>query len=235
MLVFSSMVERLKMAKKRLADYVQVMQTDDVLAATDKAKVQARTLLEDQGITILALLLADFLADTIWAGQDRATRQCARQSFRAVMKVYLDTTVITLLMFGARTNPDRHGEVVDFFAALDAGRMRAFVSIYALQELCAFCYDNFPAEDAPHVACLAFHELLGHELMLVPLLSRADRIVLNRRFPMRDTSDQAHAATAYRAGCEAIITYDQHYQDIADRFTCLTAAELLNKLAKDDE
>ena len=39
---------------KQLADYVQTMQTDDVLAATDKAKVQARTLLEDQGITILA-------------------------------------------------------------------------------------------------------------------------------------------------------------------------------------
>ena len=49
MLMFSSTVERLKMAKKRLADYVQAMQTDDVLAATDKAKVQARTLLEDQG------------------------------------------------------------------------------------------------------------------------------------------------------------------------------------------
>ena len=54
---------------KQLADYVQAMQTDDVLAATDKAKVQARALLEDQGITILALLLADFLADTIWKGK----------------------------------------------------------------------------------------------------------------------------------------------------------------------
>jgi hypothetical protein len=57
------------MATKQLADYLQTMQTDDVLAATDKAKVQARTLLEDQGITILALLLADFLADTIWQGK----------------------------------------------------------------------------------------------------------------------------------------------------------------------
>ena len=45
------------MATKQLADYLQTMQTDDVLAATDKAKVQARTLLEDQGITVLALRL----------------------------------------------------------------------------------------------------------------------------------------------------------------------------------
>jgi len=150
------------------------------------------------------------------------------------MKVYLDTTVITLLLFGTKTHPERHSEVTDFFTRLDAGGLQAVVSIYALQELCAFCYGNFPAEDAPHVARLAFHELLGHELMLVPLLNRADRIVLNRRFPVRDTSDQAHAATAYHVGCEAIITYDRHFQDIADRIPCLTAAELLAQLATDD-
>ncbi len=57
------------MTKKQLTDYLHDMQTDDVLMATDKAKVQARTLLEDQGITVLALLLADFLADTIWQGK----------------------------------------------------------------------------------------------------------------------------------------------------------------------
>lgn len=150
------------------------------------------------------------------------------------MKVYLDTTVVTLLLFGVQTDPIRHQEVTDFFVELDKGSLQAVVSIYALQELCAFCYGNFPAEDAPHVARLAFHELLGHELMLLPLLSRENRIVLNRRFPMRDTSDQAHAATAYHGGCEAIVTYDRHYQDIADRIPCLTAAEVLSRLAADE-
>lgn len=149
------------------------------------------------------------------------------------MKVYLDTTVITLLLFGAQTDTSRHREVTDFFVELDKGSVQAVVSIYALQELCAFCYGNFSAEDAPHVARLAFHELLGHELMLVPLLNRADRIVLNRRFPMRDTSDQAHAATAFHVGCEAIVTYDRHYQDIADRIPCFTAAEALAQLAEE--
>ena len=52
----------------QLADYLQYMQTDDVLAATEKAKVQARIALEDQGITMLALLLADFLGETLWHG-----------------------------------------------------------------------------------------------------------------------------------------------------------------------
>ncbi|MBX7235151.1 MAG: hypothetical protein K1X65_12235 [Caldilineales bacterium] len=53
---------------KQLADYLPLMQTDDVLAATEKAKVHARTLLEDQGVTMLALLLADVLTDTLWHG-----------------------------------------------------------------------------------------------------------------------------------------------------------------------
>jgi len=149
------------------------------------------------------------------------------------MKVYLDTTVLTLLLFGREHHPERHAEVQALFEALDAGRLQAVVSIYALQELCTYCYANFPIEHAPVVARLAFHELLGHEVLLVPLLTRADRIVLTRRFLMRDPSDQVHAATAYREGCAIIATYDQHYQAIADRLPSLTAAEVLSRLAEE--
>lgn len=120
------------------------------------------------------------------------------------------------------------------FEALDAGRLHAVVSMYALQELCTYCYANFPAEQAPVVARLALHELLGHEVLLIPLLSRMDRVVLSRQFPMRDPSDQVHAATAYRAGCAIIVTYDQHYQDIADIFPCLTAGEVLARLMEEE-
>lgn len=53
---------------KRLADYLQHMQTEDVLVATERAKAEARTLLEDQGVAMLALLLADLLVDVIQQG-----------------------------------------------------------------------------------------------------------------------------------------------------------------------
>lgn len=91
------------------------------------------------------------------------------------MKVYLDTTVITLLLFGAQTDPTRHQEVTDFFRV----RQR----------------------------------------------QRAGRWSLS--------TPQAHAATAYHVGCEAIVTYDRHYQDIADRISVLTAAQALARLTKD--
>jgi len=148
------------------------------------------------------------------------------------MKVYLDTTVITLFLFGQQRHPERYAEVRPLFEALDAGRLQAVVSIYALQELTSFCYATFPADCAPQVTRLALHELLGHELLVVPLLTRTERIILSRRFPMRDPSDQVHVATAHREGCEAIVTYDQHYQDVADRFVCLTAGETLERLSK---
>jgi len=147
------------------------------------------------------------------------------------MKAYLDTTVLTLFLFGSERHPERYAEVKALFEAVDKGRLQAVISIYALQELCTYCYANFPGEHAPVVTRLAFYELLGHEVLVVPLLTRMDRIVLGRRFPVRDPSDQVHAATAYREGCEVIITYDQHYQAIADRFPCLTAAEALDKVA----
>jgi predicted nucleic acid-binding protein len=149
------------------------------------------------------------------------------------MKAYLDTTVLTLLLFGQSHQPQRHAEVTAFFEALDAGRLQAVVSIYALQELCTYCYANFPSEHAPVVTRLAFHEALGHEVLVVPLLTRMDRIVLSRRFPMHDPSDQAHVATAYREGCDVIVTYDEHYQEIADRFACLTAGEVLTRLTEE--
>lgn len=46
--------------KRKLIDYLDVMQAQDVLKATEEAKVQSRLLLEDQTIT---LLFADFVAE----------------------------------------------------------------------------------------------------------------------------------------------------------------------------
>ena len=51
--------------KRKLADYLNAMYAQDVLLATEEAKMHSRLLLEDQGITLMALLFADFLADQL--------------------------------------------------------------------------------------------------------------------------------------------------------------------------
>jgi len=65
---------------KQLADYLQYMQAEDVLAATEKAKAEARTLLEDQGIAVIALLLADVLADAVQQGMPKAANTASARS-----------------------------------------------------------------------------------------------------------------------------------------------------------
>lgn len=54
--------------KRKLADYLNAMYAQDVLLATEEAKMHSRLLLEDQGITLMALLFADFLADQLDQG-----------------------------------------------------------------------------------------------------------------------------------------------------------------------
>lgn len=49
--------------KRKLTDHLDVMSAKDVLKATEEAKVQSRLLLEDQAITLFALLFADFVAE----------------------------------------------------------------------------------------------------------------------------------------------------------------------------
>ncbi len=146
------------------------------------------------------------------------------------MKVYLDTTILTVYLFGQQLHPDRYADTVMFFAKLSSGNVEAVVSIYALQELCSYCYNTFPQPHAPHATRLAFAQLLDVSLLVVPLLSRADRILYSRRFPMSDTSDQVHTCTAYREGCSAIVTYDHHYQEVASLISVVTPAELLQTL-----
>jgi predicted nucleic acid-binding protein len=133
--------------------------------------------------------------------------------------------------FGQQLHPDRHAHTGALFEAIDAGKVEAIVSLYALQELCSYCYNTFLQTHAPHATRLALHTLLEHPLLIVPLLTRVDRILLGRRFPMSDTSDQVHACTAYREGCAAIITYDHHYQEIASLLSVFTPTELLQRIS----
>lgn len=51
--------------QRQLIDYLPYMKTDDVLKATEAAKNEAHLLFEDQALTLLALLFADFLADKL--------------------------------------------------------------------------------------------------------------------------------------------------------------------------
>ncbi|MBI1926133.1 hypothetical protein HYR99_18010 [Candidatus Poribacteria bacterium] len=50
---------------KTLDDYVKELKTEDLIEAAHKAKEKSHLLLEDQGISTLALLLSELIVDFI--------------------------------------------------------------------------------------------------------------------------------------------------------------------------
>lgn len=96
-----------------------------------------------------------------------------------------------------------------------------------MQEVCAYCADSFPAELVAVVSRLAIHQLLGNQLGLVPLLNRMERLLHGRKFSIRDASDQPHVISALIHHCDVIVTYDTHFQDVADLVPCLLPEETL--------
>lgn len=70
------------------------------------------------------------------------------------MKVYLDTTVLIALLFGelSEVDQERQPAVREWFRVANAVTdLTLFVSLYTLQELVIFVYENYPPADAATV------------------------------------------------------------------------------------
>jgi len=50
---------------KNLGDYLDNLQTNDIVAATQEARRKSMRILEDQGITAIAILVSNVIADAI--------------------------------------------------------------------------------------------------------------------------------------------------------------------------
>lgn len=129
------------------------------------------------------------------------------------MKLYLDSSVTNVYLFGVEKEPRRYPDVVRLFDAINAGQVDGVVSVYTVQELCVYCREFFPEEDFAETARLAIYKLMGIRLHLVPLLTREERTRHSKTFLIRDPSDQPHVILAYLHHCDAIVAYDEHFKD----------------------
>jgi len=141
------------------------------------------------------------------------------------LRLYLDTSVLTVYLFGRDREPNRYPHTARLFDEINAGRADGLISLYALQEVVAFCQDNFPAEDVEGVAALAFRVLFLNRIRVCGMLSRQQRVLNARRFPIEDPSDLPHAMTAHLQQCDAIVTYDSHFAAISDRIAVFSPEE----------
>ncbi|MBI1926134.1 hypothetical protein HYR99_18015 [Candidatus Poribacteria bacterium] len=115
------------------------------------------------------------------------------------MNVYLDVSVLVAYLFGQLKEPIRYETMSKLFNKLYRGDLRACISLYAFQELYAFCQENYPAADVSEVFRLALLKFLAHPLQIMPLLTRHDRLIYERRFIMSDASDKPHVISAHLA------------------------------------
>ncbi len=104
------------------------------------------------------------------------------------------------------------------------------ISVYTVQELCAYCRDFFPADVFAMTARLAIYKLTGVRLQLVPLLTREEKVRHARGFPIRDSSDQPHVILAHLHYCDALVAYDEHFTDTSHLIPYLHPDEALNWL-----
>lgn len=144
----------------------------------------------------------------------------------------MDTSVINVLLFSEHSAKDkkRLSSVTELFEKIDAAVLHAIVSLYAIQEIFAFCKITFSSEKAGYVARESISELCKHKFELIGLLTRMERLIYKRNFLLDDSTDQPHAIAAFLHRCDHIVTFDHHYDVLKNQFNIVTPAELLKKL-----
>jgi predicted nucleic acid-binding protein len=144
--------------------------------------------------------------------------------------LYLDSSVLLVYLLGSAAEPTRHAAARDLFTTIDNGDLTALISLYSFQEIYSFCEDNYPVDDVPEVFRQALLRLLASPVCIKGLLTREERLIHERRFHIRDASDTPHVISALLNHCEVIVTYDDHFQDVANVVESLTPEELLQRL-----
>lgn len=147
------------------------------------------------------------------------------------MKIYLDTSVIHIYLFGkySAIEADRFPIVSELFELINSKKALAIVSLYSIQEIYSFCKRTFSPDDVGHVSRIALSILFKNEFALTGFLTREERLLNRVKFNMNDLSDQPHAISAFLNNCDAIVTYDEHFQKIKDVVSVYTPQEVVAK------
>ena len=147
------------------------------------------------------------------------------------MKVYLDTSVINVFLFGQHSKKEakRLPAVNELFKRINDKHLHAFISLYTLQEIYSFCKMHFSTGEVGRVSKNTVASLFQNDFELIGLLSREDRLIYKKRIKLHDASDQPHAISALLANCDAIITYDSHFQKIKDQINVYLPEEIIKK------
>jgi predicted nucleic acid-binding protein len=131
-------------------------------------------------------------------------------------RLYLDSTVLIAYTLTRLIEKERHADVVAMLEKINAGEIVALTSFYALHEVLVFSLRNTPSLDLGiRLGKDALLQILQTEIGVLPMVTREERILNARTFSaIKDSSDVAHAISAYLNECQFLVSYDKHFEDL---------------------
>ncbi|MBM3129387.1 MAG: type II toxin-antitoxin system VapC family toxin [Chloroflexi bacterium] len=145
---------------------------------------------------------------------------------------YLDSSVLIAFLYEKQEHPARFEQVRRLVSAIRERILIGLVSFYVLPELYGHVQANQPENEINLVFRLSLVELFGIPLTIVPFLNREDLNRLRQQFVIADSDDVRHVASALFNKCDAIITFDHDFQQVANLIPAHTPAEFLATLTK---
>lgn len=132
------------------------------------------------------------------------------------MRLYMDTSVLAVFTYFKNIESNRYKSVSELIEICRNREMEIVVSFYALHELFLLPFDHFDEKTARTIGKKFVTEILKIDgVELIELLSRDNRLLYQERFRMNDRTDIPHAISAFVEGCDSIITYDTHFDQIS--------------------
>jgi predicted nucleic acid-binding protein len=151
---------------------------------------------------------------------------------RTPPKIYLDSSVLIAFLYEKQDHPAKFEQVQRLVAVIRQARANGVVSFYALPELYAYVQDRYPADLVSLVFRLSLLELFDIPIIIVPFLKRDVLNHLRTRFRITDPDDARHVAAALASDCDALITFDHDFGQVATVIRVHTPAEFLDTLEK---
>ncbi|MCD6092834.1 MAG: type II toxin-antitoxin system VapC family toxin [Candidatus Aenigmarchaeota archaeon] len=134
------------------------------------------------------------------------------------MKIYLDTTVLAVFTYFKNIEKQRYESVLKLFEICKKNNIKLITSFYALHELFILPFNYFDKQKARKIGKEFIADVLKiEEMELIEFLSREKRLLYQKKFEsIKDRTDIPHAISAFVERCDQIITYDSHFDKIAD-------------------
>lgn len=151
----------------------------------------------------------------------------------ALPLVYLDSSVLVAYFFEEDDQPWKFQAAQGLMNALVRGSVRAVVSFYALPELYAFVQEN-RADQVNALFRASMVQLFELPIQVFPFLEREQFNALRKSFSISDPNDVRHVAVALATFCDAIITFDRHFQQARDLIPVFSPDEYLAILTDTD-